>query len=91
MIIVGKVGEKAFFDGIEGLVPCTVLAIMANTVKVKMRAKDGVRSWHRMDHYGNWNTEEEFSHRLIVPEEAVRIPIGLYEIHPRILPYKWEI
>lgn len=89
-MIVGKVGDKAYLDGIEGLVPCTVLAITPTKVRVKMRAKDGVQSWHGMARYPNdWDTEEEFTHHMVVPERAL-VGTAASEFHNRILPYKWE-
>lgn len=90
-MIVGKVGEKAYYDGISGLVPCVVLGVTKGSVKVRMDAKKGVRSWHGIDEYGNWDSVEEWPHDKVVPAGAIEWPDGSNTYHARILPYKWEV
>jgi hypothetical protein len=90
-MIVGKVGDKAYYDGISGMVPCMVLNVTADKVKVIMDAKKGVRSWHGINEYGDWDSVEEWPHHSVVPEGAVRWPDGETRFHPFILPYKWEV
>lgn len=90
-MIIGKAGDKAYLDGISGLVPCVVLKVTENHVHVKMDAKRGVRSWHGINEYGDWNSEEEFGHHWIIPEKAIRWPDGRSTFNPSILPCKWEV
>ena len=84
MKIVGKKGDRAYLDGSQGLVPCIVLKVDKRDILVKMDAKRGVRSWHGMDEYGDWDSVEVFTHNQIVPEKAVLR-------FPTIGPYKWEV
>ena len=89
-MIIGHVGDKAYLDGISGFVPCVVQAVTEHSVKVRMNAKGGVRSWHGINEYGDWDSVEEFSHTMIVPNKAVIWPDG-QRIHPTIKPYTWAI
>jgi hypothetical protein len=90
-MIIGVVGEKAYLDGISGMVPCVVLKVTKARVHVRMDAKRGVRSWHGINEYGDWDEEVSWSHHQVVPERAVHWPDGKNTFHPRIRPYQWEI
>jgi hypothetical protein len=90
-MIIGKVGQKAYLDGISGLVPCMVLKVTKDHVKVLMDAKRGVRSWHGINEYGDWDSVEEFTHNMIVPAGAIEWADGSNSYHDCILPYKWEV
>ena len=90
-MITGKVGNKAYLDGIRGLVPCVVQTVTKRSVTVRMDAKRGVRSWHGIDEYGDWDSVEEFTHNMVVPERSIIWPDGKRKFHPTILPYRWEV
>lgn len=89
-VITGKVGDRAYYDGISGLVPCIVLKVGEKDILVRMDAKRGVQSWHGINEYGDWDSEEEWPHRNVVPEKAIVWPDGKHSFHATILPYKWE-
>lgn len=90
-MIIGHAGDKAYLDGISGMVPCIVLKVTPEEVLVRMDAKKGVLSWHGIQEYGDWNEEVSWTHNQVVPERAVRWPDGKNSFHPRIMPYKWEV
>jgi len=90
-MIIGREGDKAYYDGIRGLVPCIAFEVTVDEILVKMDAKKGVLSWHGIQEYGDWDSFETWPHRLVIPEKAVRWPDGEKSFHSTILPYKWEI
>jgi hypothetical protein len=90
-MIKGKKGDKAYLDGILGLVPCVVVSVFVRDVFVKMSSDREVRSWHGLEDYGEWKSNEMFSHTQVVPAKAVKWPDGKNTSHPKILPYRWEV
>jgi hypothetical protein len=86
--IIGRAGDRAYYDGISGLVPCLVLHVTLCRIRVRMCAAEGVLSWHGINEYGHWDSIEVFSHHELIPAKAVKM--WKHSYHPTVLPYQWE-
>ena len=83
--ITGKVGDAAFYDGITGLSPCTVVEIRGRDVVVDFDDDERVVHWSGMGS-NPWRGRkgETFPVRRVVPALAVS------EDGMRIAAYVWS-